>query len=338
MHEKSSAEPSPGLLGQFIDQHGLECPAVVAHRVVHGGADLVQSLRVDDAVEQQIERLEPLAPLHNRHALGWLRLCRERFGPQMPQIAVFDTAFYSGLPGAARNYALPQALMEKYGLRRFGFHGLAHRSMWRQWSALDQDRKGHGRMISLQLGSGCSATAVRDGVAIDTSMGFSPLEGLMMATRCGDVDAGLLTYLQRREGLTPEETDNILEKESGLLGVSGVSGDMRVLLADGRPEADRAVDMFCYRARKYVGAYLAVMGGAECIVFGGGIGEHAWQVRQRILAGMEWSGIRVDAQANRTAQGGQRISSSASAIEVRVCSVDEAGELAREAMAVMTRH
>jgi len=336
-HEELATAAQEDFLARFIAQYGLADISVVAHRVVHGGALLVESRCVDEAVEHEIERLEPLAPLHNEQALRWIRSCRARFGSGIPQVAVFDTAFYSNLPDVARSYALPRLMTEKYRLRRYGFHGLAHRAMWRRWTQLRGAQAGRGRIISLQLGSGCSVTAIRDGTALDTSMGFSPLEGLVMATRCGDIDAGLLTYLQRNEGLTPDQTDRMLEKQSGLLGVSGVSGDMRELLADDGAGARRAIELFCYRARKYLGAYLAVLGGTDGIVFGGGIGEHAPRVRERILSGMEWCGVALDRTANGAAGGERRISSAQSAVDVWVFAVDEAGELAREALAVMAR-
>ena len=337
VHGDKATGSNEEFLGRFIAQYRLTDIAAVAHRVVHGGARLVESRCVDEDIEREVEQLEPLAPLHNERALGWIRLCRNRFGPQVPQIAVFDTAFFSGLPESARSYALPREMTDKYQLRRYGFHGLAHRAMWRRWAEMHDARAGRGRVISLQLGSGCSVAAIRDGVALDTSMGFSPLEGLVMATRCGDVDAGLLTFLQRREGLTPEQTDRILERQSGLLGLSGFSGDMRELLASDEPGAHRAIELFCYRARKYIGAYLAVLGGTDSIVFGGGIGEHAPQVRERIVSGMEWCGIELDPMENGAVRGERRISSDRSGIDVWVFSVNEAGELAREALGVMAR-
>ncbi len=334
-HEEQADGPPAEFLGRFVEQHALTNISVVAHRVVHGGAHLVASRRVDKDVEREIERLEPLAPLHNARALRWIRACRDHFGPRVPQVAVFDTAFFSQLPQVARGYALPRALTEAYQLRRYGFHGLAHRAMWRRWDEMHSARSGRGRIISLQLGSGCSVAAIRDGVALDISMGFSPLEGLVMATRCGDVDAGMLTFLQRSEALTPDQTDRILERQSGLLGVSGISGDMRVLLASNLPDARQAVDLFCYRARKYVGAYLTVLGGADGVLFSGGVGEHASPVRERILHGMEWCGIAIDPAENVQACGDRKISADGSGVEVWVLRADESGELAREALGVM---
>ena len=319
----------------FIDQNGLGDITAVAHRIVHGGGKFLRSCLVDDRVEREIERLSTLAPLHNPPALAWLRACRAALGADMPQVAVFDTAFYSDLPEVARTYALPSGLCERYALRRYGFHGIAHEAMWRRWRELRPGLRDHGCVISLQLGAGCSITAVRAGRAVDTSMGFSPLEGLVMATRCGDVDAGLLLHLQRAAGLSPARLEKLLNEESGLLGLSGLSGDMRALLGSTEPAARLAVAVHGYRARKYVGAYLAALGGAQAVLFGGGVGENAPAVREAILAGMEWCGIVLDAARNRGAIGSEAcISSDGSAIEAWVIPVDEAAVLAQEAMAV----
>lgn len=200
----------------------------------------------------------------------------------MPQVAVFDTAFYAGLPQVAATYALPRSLCAEYGLRRFGFHGLAHDALWRRWRELSGAQQSNSRVISLQLGAGCSITAMRNGKPLDTSMGFSPLEGLVMATRCGDVDPGLIVFLQRAKGLESAALERLLNRESGLLGVSGLSDDMRALLEAHSETARRAVDLYCYRARKYIGAYLMVLEGADAILFGGGVGENAPEVRARI--------------------------------------------------------
>ncbi len=323
----------PAMLRTFIEGHGIEAVAAVAHRVVHGGARLTVPCRIDAAVEAEIERLAPLAPLHNPHALEWIRACRALFGAETAQVAVFDTAFYAALPEVAATYALPRALCARHGIRRYGFHGLAHQAMWRRWRELRPELRAGGRVISLQLGAGCSITAVRDGQAIDTSMGFSPLEGLVMATRSGDVDPGLLLFLQRAEGLTPERMERLLNEESGLLGLSGVSGHMRALLDADDADARRAVEVYCYRARKYVGAYLAALGGADAILFGGGVGEQAPEVRARILDGLEGLGIALDEDANRAAIGAEmHISHSSSATAVWVVPVDEAVILVQAAV------
>ena len=252
-------------------------------------------------------------------------MCSER----VPQVAVFDTAFYARLPAVAATYALPRELAARHGLRRYGFHGLAHQALWSRWRELRPDVADGGRLISFQLGAGCSVTAVERGAARDTSMGFSPLEGLVMATRSGDIDPALVTYLQRVEDLSAEESERLLNERSGLLGISGVSGDMRKLLAADDPHARLAVELYCYRARKYLGAYMAVLGGADAILFGGGVGENAAGVRARILAGFEWAGIRLDAAENSAAAGREgRLSAVDSRMDAWVIPVDEARILA----------
>lgn len=331
-HALDAGEPGELLL-QFLQQHALPPIKTIGHRVVHGGARLTAPSLLTPEVEQEIERLIPLAPLHNPNALKWIRAARGMLGAGVPQVAVFDTAFYAGLPQVARTYAIPHTLADKYGLRRYGFHGLAHRAMFQRWRELQAEFAGRGRIISFQLGAGCSVTAVRDGKALDTSMGFSPLEGLMMATRAGDIDPGLVTFLQRREGLTPEQTDHLLNKASGLLGVSGISPDMRQLLDSTDVRARLAVDLYCYRARKYLGACLAVLGGADAIIFGGGVGENAAPVRAHILDGMDWAGIKPDPAANAAAVGVEsRISRPDSRVSIWVIPVDEAAVLAQEAL------
>jgi acetate kinase len=341
----SAGEPQ-AMLGRFMGTHGLARIKAVVHRVVHGGSNLTASCLIDDEVEQEIDRLAPLAPLHNPVSLRWIRATGDVLGADISQIAVFDTAFFTALPEIAQTYAIPHELGKKYGLRRYGFHGLAHQAMWLGWcnrnlkpdtSKLDADQEPHGRgrIISIQLGSGCSITAIEKGMPRDTSMGFSPLEGLVMATRSGDIDPGLITYLQRQEGLTPEQLDELLNERSGLAGVSGRSGDMRQLLESQDEHSRLAVDLYCYRARKYLGAYLAVLGGAEAIIFGGGVGENVPAVREKILTGMQWCGIKVDSTKNRGSSGISRISSEGSRVEVWVVPVDEAAILAREAVKIL---
>jgi len=322
------------ILRVFLKDHGIEEVTVVAHRVVHGGSRLTASCALDDKVEAEIERLIPLAPLHNPPALAGIRACRMLFGADVPQVAVFDTAFYADLPEAARTYAIPYDLAHKHGLRRYGFHGIAHCALWRRWRALRPEVPEGGHVISLQLGAGCSMTAVERGEPRDTSMGFSPLEGLMMATRGGDMDPGVITYLQRREAFSLEVIERLLYHNCGLQGVAGES-DMRRLLAREDAEARLAVEMYCHRARKYLGAYLAVLGGADAILFGGGVGENAPFVREKILANMEWAGIALDTQANRAVVGTEAcISKPVSRTEIWVIPVDEAAILAQEAVAV----
>jgi len=337
-HYDAEAGASEELLRAFLHAHELKTVTAVAHRVVHGGARFTAPTRLDAEAERAIGELSHLAPLHNPRALRWIAAARAVLGDAVLQVGVFDTAFYAQLPAVAATYALPRELCRKHGIRRFGFHGLAHHAMWRRWRQLRPEVENGGRVISLQLGSGCSITAIARGAVQDTSMGFSPLEGLVMATRSGDVDAGVLTYLQRVEKLSPDEVESLLNTSSGLLGVSAISGDMRVLLESDDPRAALAVQLFCYRARKYLGAYLAVLGGADAVLFGGGMGENAASVRERILSGLEWCGLILDRAANDAATGWEaRISAPESRIEAWVVPVDEATTLAQEAAAVL-RH
>ncbi|MDZ7788619.1 MAG: acetate/propionate family kinase [Halofilum sp. (in: g-proteobacteria)] len=330
-HDSAAPDGAAELLTRFLSEQDAAPVDMVVHRVVHGGDRGAGAHRLDAEVERTIERYAPLAPLHNPAALAWVRSCREVLG-DIPGFAVFDTSLYRDLPAVARTYALPHVLTAAHGLRRYGFHGIAHEAMWHRWRTIAPT--GGERVISLQLGSGCSITALRNGRAVDTSMGFSPLEGLVMATRSGDVDPGLLLHLQREHGLPPERLETMLNRESGLLGVSGISGDMRELIAADTEAARLALDLYAYRARKYIGAFLTVLGGADAILFGGGVGEHQPQMRAAILEGLEWAGIDLDRVANEAATGGEsRISTPDSGIEVRVIEVDESEPLARAALA-----
>jgi acetate kinase len=334
----SVEESSPSILEKFVSDHGIQRISVIAHRVVHGGTMFVSSCVIDADVETEIDRLSLLAPLHNPFALKWIRECGRTFGGHIPQIAVFDTAFYAALPEAAATYALPKDLCGQYGIRRYGFHGLAHSAMLNRWKGLRPDVKDGGKVISLQLGAGCSITAVQNGNVMDTSMGFSPLEGLVMATRSGDIDPDIIFYLNRSSGLPLDEIETTLNHSSGLLGISGISGDMKVLLESTCPEARLAVELFCYRARKYIGAYLAVLQGTDAILFGGGIGENAPQVRRRILEEMQWLGVILDTRSNNATIGKEgRISSPESRTDVRVIPVDEGAVLAQEAVSVIQK-
>lgn len=336
IHHDLAAGGEPRIvLHEFIQSHSLTGIDVSVHRVVHGGANLTASCLLNQDVEREIDRLALLAPLHNPVSLRWIRATREVLGKGITQVAVFDTAFFTLLPEIAQTYAIPTTLVKKHGLRRYGFHGLAHQAMWRQWCELQPHIPRGGRLISMQLGSGCSISAIDRGVPRDTSMGFSPMEGLMMATRSGDMDPGLLTFLQRQESLTSEQIDRLLNEKSGLLGVSGISADMRQLLESQDEHARLAVELYCYRARKYLGAYLAVLGGAEAIVFGGGVGENAPEVRKKILEGMEWCGIEIDSKKNYGPGKMLCISNETSRVQVWIIPVNEALILAREAEAVI---
>jgi acetate kinase len=335
----TDAERTPEeTLRAFLRTHEIDSPTAVAHRVVHGGTRFQEPCRLDAKAEAEIARLSFLAPLHNPKALRWIESVRAALGAQMPQFAVFDTAFYATLPTVAATYALPRELCERHHIRRFGFHGLAHQAMVRRWQQLRPDLANGGRTISLQLGAGCSITACENGQPRDTSMGFSPLEGLVMAKRPGDVDAGTLLFLQREAQLSWNQIEELLNHQSGLLGVSGQSADMRILLESDSDAARLAVELYCYRARKYIGAYLAVLGGADAILFGGGVGENSSQVRERILSGLEWCGLTLDSKANEKATGQEAcISAASSPVAAWVVPVDESVLLAQETCALLNR-
>ncbi|MDO9460168.1 MAG: acetate/propionate family kinase [Alphaproteobacteria bacterium] len=311
---------------------GAEPPSAVAHRWVHGGPQVRTAALIDANVEAALVQAAPLAPLHAPASLAWLAHSRTIMGPDVRQIVVPDTAYFASLPDVATSYALPRALSARYHLHRYGFHGLAHQSMVAQWLAGRGADASAAKVISLQLGAGCSIAASQGGAPVDTSMGFTPLEGLVMATRAGDIDAGLLLYLQRETGMDAAQIEVLLNQNSGLLGLSGISGDMRMLLASDSPEALGAIALYCYRAKKYIGAYLAALGGADAVLFGGGVGENSPVIRAQIIAGMQWCGLKLDAAANQTPQmAGGRIGAADSLIEIAVIHVDEAHIMARAA-------
>jgi acetate kinase len=315
----------------FLEHDGIEA---IGHRVVHGGDRFVEPTIITDEVIDAIESLSDLAPLHNIPSLQAIRAARSVLGPRMPMVATFDTAFHRAMPEQASLYAIPPELAQKHKIKRYGFHGLAHRYMVERYSEIASRPIGQVRLITLQLGNGCSATAIQGGRSVDTSMGFTPLEGLMMGTRCGDLDPSLEGFLAHREGIDIDEVENLFNKRSGLLGISGLSHDMRELLKAeslGNAQAALAVEMFCYRIRKYIGSYLAALGGADAIVFGGGIGENSAEIRARICSGLEWCGLVIDAERNSAASGTEmRISTDEAKIHAYVIPVDEALIIARD--------
>jgi len=311
-------------------------PDVVVHRVVHGGERFTRPVRIDEDVVTQLRDLSELAPLHNPKALEWIDTARAICGRDVVQVAVFDTAFFASLPRRAAEYAVPARIGIDHGVRRYGFHGLAHEAMWRRCCELYPTLPDGGRLITVQLGGGCSITAVDKGHPLDNSMGFSPLEGLVMDTRCGDIDPSILPYLQKRMALSSEQLIETLNQESGLLGLSGKYANPGELLADPAPQSQFAVDIYCYRLRKYIGAYCAVLGGCDGIVFGGGVGEHVPEVRERALADMGWAGIELDVAANRAARGTEAaIHASGSRVRVQVVPVDEEVVMVRGALTVV---
>ena len=309
-------------------------PQAIAHRVVHGGTRFTQPVRIDATVLAAIEELAPLAPLHNPAALRWITAALALWG-DVPQVAVFDTAWFAGLPRRAAEYAVAADMGVDLGVRRYGFHGLAHEAMWRAWCRLHPELESGGRLITLQLGGGCSITASYRGRPLDTSMGFSPLEGLVMATRSGDVDAAVVPYLQQRLQIPAEQVIARLNSRGGLAGVSGTAENPAELLRDASPQARFAVELYCYRIRKYVGAYLAVLESCDGIVFGGGVGEHVAEVRAAALEGLRWAGIELDPALNAAARGGDvHIHAARAAVKVCVVSTDEEAVLARAAAAL----
>jgi acetate kinase len=310
----------------------------VGHRVVHGGEQFREPVVIDDDVVAAIDRLAEFAPLHIPGSMAGIEGARAALGSHIPMVAVFDTVFHRSIPQRAATYAIDLDLARKHGIHRYGFHGIAHAALAGICAAAVNRPLAELRLITLQLGNGCSATAIDRGRSVDTSMGFTPLEGLMMGTRSGDLDPSVVGHLVRREGLSVDEVERLLNERSGLLGVSGVSRDMRELLnaAEGKPDsrAALALDMFCYRIRKYIGAYLAVLGGADALVFGGGIGERSAVIRARICDGMGWCGIHLDPARNEAAveiTPGQtiKISEEGAPLACYVAGVDEEVEIAR---------
>jgi acetate kinase len=308
----------------------------VGHRVVHGGSRFRAAALIDDDVVAAIEEVSVLAPLHNRPALDVIKAARGHFGA-LPNIAAFDTAFFAALPEVAALYAIPRELSSRLGIRRFGFHGLAHRYMVDRYSVAHPG-VAQPRLITLQLGNGCSAAASMDGRPLDTSMGFTPLEGLIMGTRSGDIDPSIPLFLQTSAGMTPEEVDSLLNSRSGLLGLSGRSSDMRDLVqgaSEGDAASALAIEAFCKRLQKYIGAYMAVLQGADAIIFGGGIGEHGAEIRRQVCEAFAWTGLRLNDEQETQDSAEVKISHPQSTIEVWVVRVDEAAVIAQEVMALL---
>ncbi|MBU4321407.1 MAG: acetate kinase [Nitrospinae bacterium] len=348
VREVKDYEIASDIMFDWIESIGLMKPGgieAVGHRVVHGGYRFVEPAIIDDEVIDAIEAMRNIAPLHNDPSLKAIRSARARLGPHFPMVAVFDTAFHCNMPESASRYAIPIELADKHRIRRYGFHGLAHRFMAERYAIITERPLKELRLVTLQLGNGCSATAIDGGRSVDTSMGFTPLEGLMMGTRSGDVDPHLPGFLARHEGVDIEEVEDWLNRRSGLLGVSGHSNDMRELLgkkSKGDLRASLAVEIFCYRAKKQIGAYFAAIGGADAVIFGGGIGENSPEVRARICAGMEWCGLALDEDINAGTIGSEnRISKDSARIHVYVIPVDEEAVIVRDTVLclhIINRH
>lgn len=313
----------------------------VGHRVTHGGEQFHRSARIDDAVTRGIEETIDLAPLHNPHNLRGIHAARAVLGAGVPQVAVFDTAFHHSMPERSYLYALPYQYYRRHRVRRYGFHGTSYRYVAHRYRLLTGRSREDTNVIALHLGNGCSACAIASGVSVDTSMGFTPLEGLVMGTRSGDLDPAILDYVSAKEGLSLPEMEGVLNKQSGLLGISGLTNDMRELLAEANEHDDRrawlAIEMFAYRVRKYIGSYLAAMNGADAILFAGGVGENAASVRTMICDGLQWLGVELDAARNEALVGGGegRISADGSRVEVWVIPTDEELLIARDTVRVV---
>ncbi len=320
-----------GYLKSFSDLAGC------AHRVVHGGAKFTAPTLIDREVLETIKSLIPLAPLHNPANLEGIKTLI-KLSPGTPQIALFDTAFHQSMPEVAYRYALPEAMSLELDIRRYGFHGLSHHYLRDEAAKLLGKETTQSNLITLHLGNGASVTAIKAGKSVDTSMGFTPLEGLVMGTRPGDVDAGILLYLLEEKSLDAAVLDRLLNHESGLKGLCHTN-DMREILArkaQGDAKAALAFEIFCYRIRKYIGAYMAILGSVDAVVFAGGIGEHSAEVRERVCAEMSHLGLVLDEVKNRAfTKGAQMVHSPQSKVKIAVVQTDEALQMARESVRLL---
>ena len=308
----------------------------VGHRIVHGGEKFSESVYVTEQVIADIELCSELAPLHNPPAVQCIRACREIM-PNIPHVCVFDTAFHQTMAPRAYMYALPYEFYEHYGIRKYGAHGTSHRYLAQRSAEILGDKPENLKLITCHLGGGCSVTAIDHGMSVDTSMGFTPLGGVMMGTRCGDIDPSIVTYLMEQEGYTPSEITSVMNRESGLYGISGHSADMRDIDAatkSGHRRSALAYDMYANSVKKMIGAYIAEMGGVDAIVFSGGVGENSERMRRMILSGMESLGIIVDYAANKVAGEERIISDDRSKIKLLIVPTNEELMIARDAVRI----
>lgn len=310
--------------------------AAVGHRVVHGGEKFSNSVLVDKTVLKEIEDCIDLAPLHNPANLKGIKATLALFGEKTPHAVVFDTAFHSTLPEVNYLYAIPYQYYRRYRIRKYGFHGLSHRYVSYRYRKLVNLKRENLNIIVVHLGNGCSACAIKEGKSFDTSMGFTPLAGLVMGTRAGDIDPSVIDFLAHKEGIRPSDVDTLLNKASGLLGVSGLTNDMRELLDEEREHHDRraslAIDMFAMRIKHYIGAYLAEMGGADAILFTGGIGENSAEIRKRVCQNLNFLGLELDEKLNSEKCFGQEgeISTAHSKLKAWVIPTNEELMIARD--------
>jgi len=311
----------------------------IGHRVVHGGEEFKEPTLIDKKVIDTIRRLIPLAPLHNPANLLGIEVAMQS-APQVPQVAVFDTAFHQSIPVHAFRYAIPQDLYEAHHVRRYGFHGTSHDYVAKQAAKIMDRPLETLNLITLHLGNGASATAVKGGISIDTSMGMTPLEGLIMGTRCGDIDPAIIFYLKRKTGLARDAVESILNKESGLKGICGVNDMRRIeeLARDGNSQAQLAIEMVCYRIKKYIGAYCAVLGRLDALVFTAGIGEKSPLIRAGSCQGLAHLGIEVDSgRNNRRSKEAFEIQTESSSVKVLVIPTNEELEIAEQSVACIQK-
>ena len=314
---------------QAVIKHPSEI-ALVGHRVVHGGTKYQRSVRITPEVRDDLRQLIPFAPLHEPANFEGIEAVERLFG-QVPQVAVFDTAFHSQMPLVAQTYPGPYTWFEQ-GIRRYGFHGISHQYCARRSAELIGQELSLLRIVTCHLGNGCSLAAILGGLSIDTTMGFTPLEGLMMGTRSGSIDPAILLYLQRERGITPEQLDQLLNHESGLKGISGLSGDMRAILEgceQGNERAQLALDLYVYRLRSCLGSMIAALEGIDVLTFAGGVGEHVPIIRSRLCQSFGFLGLAVDESKNADASSDQDITAANSAVRVLVVHTEEDWEIAR---------
>ena len=316
----------------------LEEINAVGHRMVHGGERFSESVKLDKEVLDAFAACNDLAPLHNPANLKGVNAVSAIL-PNIPQVGVFDTAFHQTMPDYAYMYAIPYELYEKYGVRRYGFHGTSHRYVSKRVCDFLGINPEGSKIITCHIGNGGSISAVKDGKCVDTSMGLTPLEGLVMGTRSGDIDAGAVTFIMEKEGLTPTGVSNLLNKKSGVLGISGVSSDMRELDAackEGNPRALLAEKMYYYRIKKYIGAYAAAMGGCDILVWTGGVGENQWATRRVVCENMEYMGMKIDVEKNEGMRGEEMvISTPDSKVTIIVVPTDEEYMIAADTMDIL---
>jgi len=325
------------VLGALTDaKHGVIASmneiAAIGHRVVHGGEKFADSVLITPAVMDALEECIEMAPLHNPPNILGINACAELM-PGTPQVGVFDTAFHQTMPKYAFLYGLPYEAYEKYGVRRYGFHGTSHKYVSQRAAEMMGQQVTSLRIITCHLGNGASITAIKHGKSIDTSMGFTPLEGLVMGTRCGEIDPAIIPYLMKKENMSPDQVDNYLNKKSGVLGISGVSSDFRDIeqaAAEGNERAALALEVFAHKVRKYIGGYVAAMGGVDAVVFTAGLGENSISMRDDVCLGLEYLGTRIDPVKNNVRGKAQEISVDGAKVKIFVIPTNEELVIARD--------